>query len=51
MREPGTNWFTIITANGPHTTESPGITQGKAATAVFDPAGASPQAPLTHKGG
>jgi hypothetical protein len=51
MREPGTNWFTIITANGPHTTESPGITQGKAATAAFNPAGASPQAPLTHKGG
>lgn len=51
MREPGTNWYTIITANGPHTTENPGVTGGKAAQAAFDPAGASPAAPLTRKGG
>jgi hypothetical protein len=51
MREPGTNYYTIITANGPHTTENPGVTGGKAAQAAFDPAGASPQAPLTRKGG
>lgn len=23
MREPGTNWFTIVTAHGPHTTGHP----------------------------
>ena len=23
MREPGTNFYTLITANGPHTTERP----------------------------
>jgi hypothetical protein len=51
MREPGTNWYTLITANGPHTTETPGITGGKAAQAAFNPAGASPQPPLTRKGG
>ncbi len=51
MRLGGTNWFTLITANGPHTTENPGVTGGKAAQAAFDPAGAAPAAPLTHKGG
>ncbi len=28
MLEPGTNYYTIITAEGPHTTEHPGVTGG-----------------------
>jgi hypothetical protein len=47
MQEPGTNWFTIVTAEGPHTTMTPGTRGGianfKAQTA--------PYVPLTRKGG
>jgi hypothetical protein len=52
MREPGTNFVTIITAPGPHTTEAPGIVGGipaKALSLAFHPQGNQP--PLTHKGG
>lgn len=49
MREPGTNYVTIITAPGPHTTEQPGVTGGKASFAAFHPQGGQP--PLTSKGG
>jgi len=50
MQEPGTNWFTIVTAEGPHTVEKPGITGG------FDVQAnnARPKTtnvPLTRKGG
>lgn len=49
MREPGTNWYTLITAPGPHTTEQPGVSGGKASFAAFHPQGGQP--PLTSKGG
>jgi hypothetical protein len=49
MREPGTNYVTIITAPGPHTDDTPGVTGGKASFLAFHPQGA--QQPLTHKGG
>jgi hypothetical protein len=49
MREPGTNYVTIITAPGPHTTGRPGTTGGKASFGAFHPQSA--QKPLTHKGG
>jgi hypothetical protein len=49
MREPGTNYYTIITAPGPHTTDTPGVAGGKASFAAFHPQGGQP--PLTHKGG
>ena len=28
MQEPGTNWYTIVTADGPHTVEKPGLAGG-----------------------
>lgn len=47
MQEPGTNWYTIVTAEGPHTTMTPGTRGGianfKSATAPYQP--------LTRKGG
>lgn len=49
MREPGTNYVTIVTAPGPHTTEQPGVSGGKASFGAFHPQGGQP--PLTHKGG
>jgi hypothetical protein len=49
MREPGTNYYTIITAPGPHTDDTPGVTGGKASFGAFHPQGGVP--PLTHKGG
>lgn len=49
MREPGTNYYTVITAPGPHNTEQPGVTGGKASFAAFHPQGGQP--PLTAKGG
>ena len=49
MREPGTNWYTVITAPGPHTTEQAGVSGGKASFAAFHPQGGQP--PLTSKGG
>lgn len=49
MREPGTNYLTIITAPGPHTTEVPATGTGKADFAAFFPQGNQPM--LTMKGG
>jgi hypothetical protein len=49
MREPGTNYVTIITAPGPHTVDTPGVTGGKASFLAFHPQGGQP--PLTAKGG
>ena len=52
MREPGTNYVTIITAPGPHTTDTPGVVGGipvKALSLAFHPQGGQP--PLTAKGG
>ncbi len=50
MREPGTNWITIVTAPGPHTTETPGGGPGGApARANYNMAGPVPM--LTRKGG
>lgn len=47
MQEPGTNYFTIVTAEGPHTTMTPGTRGG---IANFKSA-TSPYVPLTRKGG
>jgi len=50
QREPGTNFITIITARGPHTTENPGVADG----VVLGPGSnmkVSPVPPLTRKGG
>ena len=49
MHEPGTNYFTIVTADGPHTLEKPGISGGITVHANNDPA--DRVATLTHKGG
>jgi hypothetical protein len=50
MREPGTNFITIITAAGPHTTEAPGIAAGfRPKPGSNMPVGSVP--PLTRKGG
>lgn len=49
MLEPGTNRYTIVTAQGPHTTTHPGVTGGRVVMANnYDQ---SPVARLTRKGG
>lgn len=48
-QEPGTNYLTIVTADGPHTLEKPGITGG--VTVHENNRRQSPVAPLTRKGG
>jgi hypothetical protein len=50
MREPGTNYITIVTAAGPHTTEHPGIAAGfRPGPGANAPVYSVP--PLTRKGG
>lgn len=49
MQEPGTNYFTIVTAQGPHTLEKPGI--GGGITVHANNRNQEPTPPLTHKGG
>jgi hypothetical protein len=49
MREPGTNYYTLVTADGPHTIEHPGIMGG--ITVHANNRKQNPVAPLTRKGG
>ena len=49
MIEPGTNWLTIVTADGPHTTEHPGVNGGRLGMANYR--AQDRIAPLTRKGG
>ena len=49
MREPGTNFITIVTAEGPHTTQHPGTTGGRLVMA--NNRNQNPVVPLTRKGG
>ena len=49
MREPGTNWYTIVTADGPHTLEKPGLAGGIRVTS--NNRRQDPVRPLTRKGG
>ena len=49
MIEPGTNYYTIITAEGPHTTEHPGVTGGTVVMA--NNRDQKPVERLTRKGG
>ena len=50
MQEPGTNYLTIVTADGPHTLEKPGITGGITLHANNNTPSTG-VAPLTRKGG
>ena len=49
MREPGTNYYTLITADGPNTLEHPGILGG--ITVHANNKKQEPTRPLTRKGG
>ena len=49
MQEPGANYFTIVTADGPHTLEKPGVTGG--ITVHQNNRKQDPVPPLTRKGG
>jgi hypothetical protein len=49
MREPGTNYYTLITADGPHTVENPGVMGG--ITVHANNRNQEPTRPLTRKGG
>ena len=49
-QEPNTNWFTIVTADGPHTLEKSGTTGGMKVGANNLP-NQTPVARLTRKGG
>ena len=49
MLEPGTNYYTIITAEGPHTTEHPGVTGGT--VVMQNNRDQKPVERLTRKGG
>jgi len=48
-QEPGTNYMTIVTAEGPHTLEKPGI--GGGLTMRANNRTQNPVPRLTHKGG
>jgi hypothetical protein len=49
MREPGTNYITIVTAPGPHNVQNPGVTGGIVPGA--NNRKQTPVPPLTRKGG